>query len=106
MHNSNIHHSNKHHSHGSCFMNHILFFFCRRGSFSCAEPYHISIQQNITYPCLWKLKQNPAGLFVLPDDVMDLIASYLTFDDIETEQEFIERTNTELLSSMFVLYLS
>jgi hypothetical protein len=39
----------------------------------------------------------------MPADIMNLIASFLTFDDVETEEEFITREKTTSLQSDHVL---
>lgn len=38
------------------------------------------------------IQQLPNHFAKLPMDILDYIAQFLTFDDIESEEEFIERT--------------
>jgi len=46
---------------------------------------HLNAMEPQTAPCFFKN---------MPTDIMDLIASFLTFDDVETEEEFIDREKT------------
>ena len=60
------------------FMKKNIFIF----TITIAISAHLNAMESETPPC--SLKNMPA-------DIMDLIASFLTFDDIETEEEFINR---------------
>lgn len=49
---------------------------------------------------------NPINLSRYPAEILDLIASFLSFEDIESEQEFIERTRALKIKEIPQKYLS
>lgn len=66
--------------------------------------FHVNTAQ---MPLTQKNTQNKGRCYltILPNHVQDLIAQYLTFDDIESEEEFIARTKTgKELASIFSKY--